>query len=92
MQVNLGKKVSYETLERALVAAAGDIGWTAETADTIERKYFMPISAPIDEYAGTKVLLRGKFRKLFIKKLRPAMEAFISSKARWIKDFARPTL
>ncbi|MFH0701415.1 MAG: hypothetical protein V2A62_03180 [Candidatus Woesearchaeota archaeon] len=71
-KVNIGKRVDYPTLEKALVEAAEEIGWKAKVKDVSEEGYRLGSVEETSKYDHTVLHLRGI--------LLPAMKVYLSNK------------
>jgi len=59
-KVSIGKTVDYETLETALIKAAGEVGWKARVQDKFRKSYKLGSVEEVQNYASTQVLLKGR--------------------------------
>lgn len=59
-RVELGKKVNYSDLEKALLNAALDLGWKAEIKQEFDRKFVLGSVKEVDEYSRTLVRVRSR--------------------------------
>ena len=61
VQVNLGRAVPYEKLEKALVSAAKDVGWDAKVEHRYEREFDLGSVSERETYSRTIIYLKGRF-------------------------------
>ena len=57
--MEIGKRVEYENLEKALLKAAEEMGWKANFQDKFDKNYKLGSVKEVQEYASTHVRLRG---------------------------------
>ena len=59
--VDIGKTVDYESLEKALIEAAEEVGWHAKVEDVKKKGYRLGSVREVEGYDYTDVHLRGRF-------------------------------
>ena len=61
VEVDIGRKVSYETLDKALRGAAEDLGYKVTVRDKFNKKYRLGSIHEEQEYKFTDYEIRGTF-------------------------------
>lgn len=65
-RVEIGRKVDYQTLEKALVDAAEEIGLNADVKDRFKHDYVLGSLKKVKRYDGTEVGISGRFFTEFV--------------------------